>query len=99
MWDGKYVKIGTNCKQAKKEEKNTCFQNIQTNACKNEAGKPLFLRVPGGYCVNEESPFRALRQIKCCVQFCDHTVSRNCRVSVQGGPIQFLIDNPAGAIL
>ena len=58
---GKYVKIGTNCKQAKKEEKNTCFQNIQTNACKNEAGKPLFLRVPGGYCVNEESPFRALR--------------------------------------
>ena len=37
-----------------------CFQNCQTNTCKNEPAKPVFMRVSRGYRRNEKSPLRAL---------------------------------------
>lgn len=40
--------------------KKACYQNSQTNTCKNEAWKPLFIRDLRGYCENEKSPCRAL---------------------------------------
>ena len=39
---------------------NACYQNILTNTCKNEPGKPVFIRGSRGYCRNEISPLRAL---------------------------------------
>ena len=61
-WKAKYTaKIWTKCEHAKKLPKNSCFQNIQTNTCKNEPGKPVFMRVPRGGCRNGRSPFRALK--------------------------------------
>ena len=56
----KHVKIWTNCKQARKMRENVCFQNIQTNTCKNESVKPVFMRLPKGYRRNGISPLRAL---------------------------------------
>ena len=53
-------KIWTKYEHAKKLSKNGYYQNIQTNTCKNEAGKPVFMRVPKGYRRNGRSPFRAL---------------------------------------
>ncbi len=37
-----------------------CFQNCQTNTCKNEPAKPVFMRVPRGYRRNEKSPFKGI---------------------------------------
>ena len=42
---------------------NVCFQNIQTNTCKNESVKPVFMRLPKGYCRNDISPLRALTHL------------------------------------
>ena len=44
----------------KKTMKKAYYQNSQTNTCKNEAWKPLFIRGLRGYCENEKSPCRAL---------------------------------------
>ena len=53
-------KIWTKCEHAKKLPKNGYYQKIQTNTCKNGAGKPVFTRGSRGYRRNERSPFRAL---------------------------------------
>ena len=37
-----------------------CFQNCQTNTCKNEPAKPVFMRVSRGYRRNEKSPFKGI---------------------------------------
>ena len=65
MTEDEYLgKIWIKCEHAKKFLKNGRCQNIQTNTCKNEAGKPVFMRVPRGYCRNRRSPFRALKQTR-----------------------------------
>ena len=59
----KQLQIWTNCKHAKKCWKNSWYQNILINTCKNEPGKPVFMRGSEGYSGNEESPFRALTHV------------------------------------
>ncbi len=38
----------------------SCFQNCQTNTCKNESVKPVFMRVPRGYRRNEKEPAKGV---------------------------------------
>ena len=48
MWDGKYVKIGTNCKQAKKEEKKHVFRIFRQMPAKTRLGSRCFCWFPEG---------------------------------------------------
>ena len=41
----------------------SCFQNCQTNTCKNESAKPMFMRVPRGYRRNEKEPAKGVDTI------------------------------------
>ena len=58
--DNHIRKIWTKCEHAKKLSENGYYQNVQTNTCKNRAGKPVFMRGFKGYRRNGKSPFRAL---------------------------------------
>ena len=57
--------------------KNACCQNILINTCKNEPGKPVFIRVSRGYCRNEISPLRALTPFFMPLHSATHDSSRN----------------------